>query len=52
VGADAVDLSGLACGGRDEPLDRNALVRLIGRLVATNAGAQAGLGDVLRSGSS
>jgi hypothetical protein len=46
-GAGTADLSGLACGANGAPLDRAALMCLIGRIEATPAGAQTGLGKIL-----
>jgi hypothetical protein len=48
--AQALDLSGLACGGHGSRLDRVALGHLIDRLSATDSGMEAGLGEILKSG--
>lgn len=45
-----IDLSGFACGGGGASLERVALECLIGRLAPTDAGLEAGLGEVLKSG--
>jgi hypothetical protein len=47
AGTGAVDLSGIACGGVDQPLERDSLECLISRLAATPAGSTAGLDPVL-----
>ena len=44
-----IALSGFACGGRGAALDRAALECLIGRLAPTNAGAQTGLAEALKT---
>ena len=43
-----IDMSGFACGGRGAPLDRAALECLLGRLAPTDAGLEAGLGEILK----
>lgn len=50
--ARAIGLSGLACGARGAPIDAPALARSIDRLAPTNAGLQAGVGEILRGGGS
>ena len=44
----STDLSGLACGGTDQPLDRAGLECLISRIEPTAAGAAAGLDKLLK----
>jgi hypothetical protein len=48
-GVGAADLSGLACGATGAALERSALMCLIGRLEATPAGAQTGIGKILNA---
>jgi hypothetical protein len=48
-GASAADISGLACGATGAPLERSALMCLIGRIEATPAGAQTDLGKILNA---
>ena len=51
-GGGSSDLSGLACGGAGQPLDRAGLECLISRIEPTAAGAAAGLDKLLKGVSS